>query len=115
MRHRSPGRPSARSLPTRRLVGSALALPTLAASGIAVVIGTSSAAGGNLLANAGFESGTTTGWHGLGSPDNVAVVAGGHSGSHMAKLWTSKTGNVALKDSPNVVGSTHKGDRYLVS
>jgi hypothetical protein len=115
MRHRSPGAPTTRSLPTRRLVGSAAALAVLAASGIAVAIGTSSAAGGNLLANAGFESGTMNGWDPLGGSDHLAVVAGGHSGSHMAKLWTSKVETVALKDSPNVVTGAHRGDRYLVS
>src|SRR5205085_1179322 len=80
---------------------------------VAVVIGTSSAAPGNLLTNAGFESGLA-GWH-VSAPARLQQVRGGHSGSHAVQLSASRRDTVALRDSPNAVSSTRKGNVYSVS
>ncbi|MGZ4582516.1 MAG: hypothetical protein ACXVXG_17920, partial [Nocardioidaceae bacterium] len=114
MRHRS-GRFPRRLTPAGRITSSVTALGLLAAGGLAVVIGTSFAGGSaNLVANPGFEK-DTAGWSALKAPQHLDRVAGGHSGSYAAKLWSTSAGTVVLKDSPNSVTSTVKGAVYHVS
>jgi parallel beta-helix repeat protein len=68
--------------------------------------------GQGLVANPGFETGTS-GWNTSGSGSGVTLtqVAGGHSGSYAAALTNtsaSKSG-CTLNDSPDSVGSTSAG------
>lgn len=97
---------------------------TLAAGGATVAIALGLAAVGapplqastaELVVNGGFENGTS-GWRTNDSSNQqLAIVNGGHGGSHAVVLTTKSSQTAVLNDSINTVKSTKAGTRYAVS
>jgi len=111
MRH-SSGRFGFRLAPSQRLTTTVVALALLAAGGLALGIGSSSASpSANLIVNSGFEQGSA-GWAALAAPQHLDLVAGGHSGSYAAGLWTTSAGSVVLTVSPSPAPTTTAGSVY---
>jgi parallel beta-helix repeat protein len=84
---------------------------------VSVTVSDTPPASGNLVGNAGFETGLS-GWNTSGSDAGVSLarVAGGHSGSWAALLANTSQGNstCTLNDSPNWV-LTNQGGTYTAS
>jgi PKD repeat protein len=74
------------------------------------------AAGGNLVGNPGFETGTT-GWNVILTGTTLERVAGGHSGGWSARLSNTGTSSttLGLNDSPNWVTTTKVATPYTLS
>jgi len=114
MRHRI-GRPPLRRTSAHRSKVALAAFGALAAGTLTVAVGASLAApSGNLITNPGFEQ-SLTGWVAPSAPQHVAVVPGGHAGSHAARLWSTTAPVVTLTAAPSPPPPALAGSVYHAS